>query len=417
VPLLFLLVALLPGAVDPFFPYEYRARRAALRKALPGAAVVLIGADERAQGNLRSAFAQEPNFLYLTGWREPGAAMLLTPELEILFLPPRNDVRERYTGRKAAPGDEGIRHRTGFDTVAGIGELADHVRRAADQGVKLHALAKPPGIEALDKNAPDRKWEDAAPAIARLRMVKSPAEVRRIQASVDATIEAHKAAWTRIRAGLYEYQVAAAMTNVYFEHGCERNAYPPIVASGPNSIVLHYTANRRRMDSGELLLMDVGAECADYAADLTRTVPVSGKFTPRQREIYEVVLGAQRAAIAAAKPGMKLTGHGAGTLNQVALDYVNEHGKGPKGEPLGKYYLHQLGHHVGLDVHDATDPDLELQPGMVVTIEPGIYIAEENIGIRIEDMVMITANGARVMSGALPKEPRELESRLSQRRK
>jgi Xaa-Pro aminopeptidase len=414
VPWLFLLAALLPGADDPFFPDQYRARRAALREALPGAVIVLVGADERAQGNLRTAFAQESNFLYLTGWREPGAALLLAPDQEILFLPARNDVRDRYTGRKAAHDDPGIQARSGFSTVANIVTLAENLKKAETGGAKLYGLPKQTGLDALGK---DRHWEDVSRAIARLRMVKSPAELRRIQTSVEATIEAHKAAWARIRAGLHEYQVAATMTAVYFERGCERNAYPPIVASGPNSIVLHYTANRRRMDSGELLLMDVGAECGDYAADLTRTVPVSGKFTSRQREIYEVVLGAQRAAIAAAKPGMKLTGHGKDTLNQVALDYVSEHGKGPHGEPLGKYYLHQLGHHVGLDVHDAVDPDLELKPGMVVTIEPGIYIAEENIGIRIEDMVLITEDGARVLSSALPKEPREIEARLSQRRK
>jgi Xaa-Pro aminopeptidase len=288
--------------------------------------------------------------------------------------------------------------------VAEIGEIGTRTKDAERKGGKLYTVGQTGS-------------EEATRALARLRMVKSPKEIALVEETVAVTLDAHKAAWARIREGLYEYQVAATMMSVYFERGCERSAYPPIVAAGPNSIILHYGANKRRMDAGELLLMDVGAECKSYAADITRTVPVSGKFTPRQREIYDVVLGAQKAAIAAAKPGMKLTGQGEGTLNRIALDYVNAHGKGPRGEPLGKYYLHQLGHHVGLDVHDATDPDVTLQPGMVVTIEPGIYIAEENIGVRIEDMILITATGARVLSEALPREAREIERIFSQRRK
>jgi Xaa-Pro aminopeptidase len=385
-----LVAAILAGA-DPFFPGEYAARRDALRKALPGKVVVLAGAGERERGDLRHGFIQDANFLYLTGWREPGAALAVTPTGDVLFLPRRSEVRERYTGRKVAAGDGDATARTGFGRVEEVEKLDTVIStggwpRASDAEARL--------------------------AIARLRMVKSSAELTRIEASVTATAEAHKAAWRRVRSGMFEYQIAAAMMNVYFERGCERSAYPPIVASGPNTIVLHYAANRRKMDSGELLLMDVGAECGDYAADITRTVPVSGRFTARQREIYEIVLGAQKAAIDAARPGMKLTGQGPATLNQVALDYVNAHGKGPNGEPLGKYYLHQLGHHVGLGVHDAFDPDMPLKAGMVVTIEPGLYIGEENIGVRIEDMVLITDTGARVLSGALPKQAREIERLL-----
>jgi Xaa-Pro aminopeptidase len=402
--LLLLLPALSSAASDPFFPGEYKSRRAALRKSLPGAAVTVVGGDERERGDLRNGFVQDSNFLYLTGWREPGATLLITPDDEVLFLPKRNEVRDRYTGRKAAPGDPGIAAATGFTEVAEVGEIETRTKDAERKGWKLYTVGRV-GSEA------------ATNAVARLRMVKSPREIALIEESVAATLDAHKAAWMRIREGLYEYQVAATMMNVYLERGCERSAYPPIVAAGPNSIILHYGTNKRRMDGGELLLMDVGAECNSYAADITRTVPVSGRFTVRQREIYEVVLGAQKAAIAAAKPGMKLTGHGAGTLNQIALDYVNSHGKGPQGEPLGKYYLHQLGHHVGLDVHDATDPEVVLQPGMVVTIEPGIYIPEENIGVRIEDMILITPTGARVLSEALPREAREIERIFSQRRK
>jgi len=154
--------------------------------------------------------------------------------------------------------------------------------------------------------------------------------------------------------------------------------------------------------------MDVGAECTGYASDVTRTVPVDGRFTPRQREIYEIVLGAQMAAIAAVKPGVQIRGEGK-SLYQIAYDYINTHGRDLHGEPLGKYFVHGLSHHVGLDVHDESDINAPLKAGMVITIEPGIYILEETIGVRIEDMVLVTENGAKVLSAALPREPQQIE--------
>jgi len=156
------------------------------------------------------------------------------------------------------------------------------------------------------------------------------------------------------------------------------------------------------------VVMDVGAECSDYATDVTRTVPANGKFSARQREIYEIVLGAQKAAIAAIKPGMKMRGEGE-SLQKIAFDYINSHGKDLHGQPLGKYFVHGLGHHVGLDVHDPSDPNSALKAGMVITIEPGIYIPEENIGVRIEDTLLVTENGAKNLSGTLPREPGEIE--------
>jgi Xaa-Pro aminopeptidase len=159
-----------------------------------------------------------------------------------------------------------------------------------------------------------------------------------------------------------------------------------------------------------LLLMDVGSECSMYATDITRTVPVNGKFTARQRALYEVVLGAWKAALAAVKPGVMFgSSRNVIGLQKIAYDYINTHGKDLKGEPLGKYFIHGLGHHVGLEVHDAFDPATPLAAGMVITLEPGIYIPEENIGIRIEDMILVTETGARVLSDALPREAADIE--------
>jgi Xaa-Pro aminopeptidase len=392
---------------------EYATRRAELRKVLADGVTVLLGRTEKDSDDLRSGFFQEPNFFYLTGWTEPGAALLLTKDRDVLFLPKRDPEVEKWTGRKLAPDDPEVQSRTGFETVLPVETLESEIRGELEKHAKLYALTGKPAAERLRQLAPLRDVANAAMQIAKLRMIKSEAELEMIEEATEVSIEAHRAAWRRIDPGLYEYQVAAAMTAVYFDRGCERSAYAPIVGAGPNSVVLHYSQNRRRMDSGEVLLMDVAAECGGYTSDITRTVPVNGRFTQRQREIYEIVLGAQKAAIAAAKPGTTLSKTAPDGLYKIAYDYINTHGKDKHGEPLGRYFTHGVGHHVGLEVHDANDPSLPLAEGMVVTIEPGIYIPEENIGIRIEDMVLITKDGGKVLSAALPKEISEMEKALS----
>jgi Xaa-Pro aminopeptidase len=233
-----------------------------------------------------------------------------------------------------------------------------------------------------------------------------------VQHAADVSVKAHKAAWQRIAPGLHEYQVAATMSNVYFEAGCERHAYPPIVASGPKSIILHYNENKRRMDGGELLLMDVGSECSMYAADITRTVPVSGKFTARQREVYTAVLGAADAAIAAAKPGVTFS-----KLNDIAREHLRQAGSSKSGKTFDNYAIHFLGHGVGLEVHDPLDRQIPLEAGMILTIEPGVYIPEEGIGVRIEDMILITKDGARNMTADLPRDPAAIEKAMAARAK
>jgi Xaa-Pro aminopeptidase len=411
--LLYLFCALLavrPSLAAPR-PEEYRARRIELAKKLDDGVLVLFGHTEKGEENIRTGFFQESNFYYLTGWREPGAILLVAPPQDdkpyaVLFLPRRHPDQEKWTGRKAGPDDANIDQLTGFDTVLPVESFESELRKQLDRYSRIYTVGERSTTE-LKALAPMRDVSDASQLIARLRMHKSPEELSLIQRSIDATLEAHRAAWKRAAPGDYEYQVAAAMTAVYFDHGCERNAYAPIVGSGPNSTILHYSRNSRRMDRGELLLMDVGAECAGYAADITRTIPVGAPFSKRQREIYEIVLGAQNAVIAAIKPGVPF-----GDLGKIAREYINTHGKDLHGEPLGKYFTHGIGHHVGLDVHDATDSSQPLAEGNVITVEPGIYIPEENIGIRIEDMVLVTKDGAKLMSGALARDPGEIEKAL-----
>jgi Xaa-Pro aminopeptidase len=395
---------------------EYRQRRSALRAALGESVAVFFGRTERQGGEVRTGFFQEANFYYLTGWTEPGAILVMTPKADLLLIPGRDKVQEQWTGPKAAPGDDNIHKVTGFDIVLPAETFEQNLPNWVSESRIVYTLTEGPRSEALKQLLPVREVRDAAPAVAKLRMKKSPAEIALIQHATDVAVEAHRTGWKRLRPGVKEHQIAAAMSNVYFDAGCERHAYAPIVGSGPNAAILHYSKNTRRADSGELVLMDVGPECSMYATDLTRTVPVNGKFSPRQRELYEIVLGAQKAALSALKPGVMLGSRANQTgIHKLAADYIASHGKDRKGESLGKYFTHGVGHHIGLDVHDAFDPAVPLEAGMVVTLEPGIYIPEEGIGIRIEDVVLITEHGARVLSEKLPREISEVEKSMAAR--
>ena len=392
----------------PISAAEYRERREALRKAMGDGVLLMFGADEEEHGNLRSGFFQEANFYYLTGWTQPGAALVLTPKSDVLLLPRRNPSLEIWTGAKDDPADPQIAARTGFSAVEQIESLERLVPQWLTEGSRLYTRNAGPKAEAIRRLAPLRQAADITPLLMRLRMKKSPAEIAWIQHATDVAVEAHLAGWKRTRPGTAEYQVAAAVAATYFEHGCERHAYSPIAGAGKNSTILHYSQNSRRMDGGDVLLVDMGPECAMYASDLTRTVPVNGKWTKRQRELYDIVLGAQQAAFDAAKPGMQLGNRTAPLgLHKIVMDYFEKRG-------VAKYFTHSLGHHVGLDVHDPADYSMPLQAGMVITLEPGIYIPEEGIGIRIEDMVLITEDGAKWMSSKLPREAEAVERSLAQ---
>lgn len=404
---LFLAVCALARAADP----EFHARRSALARALPDGVFVLWGNTDRDEENIRTGFYQGANFHYLTGWDAPGAILLIDPRRQVLFLPGHNPARERWTGVQPAQEDANIRELSGFDTVLPADAFEPQLRASLELYPKAYAVGAEDTARLKALAPPPAEVAAAAHALALLRMRKSPHELEQLQRAADASVAAHLAAWKRAAPGLYEYQVAAAMQAAYLELGCERGSYAPIVGSGPNAVFLHYSKNSRRMDRGELLLMDVGAECGGYAGDITRTIPVGTKFGERQREIYEIVLGAEKAVIAAVKPGVYITRRQP-SLHQVALDYFNSHGKDLHGEPLGQYFLHGISHHIGLDVHDAADNNVPLEEGMVISVEPGLYIPEENIGIRIEDMVVVTRDGARVMTGALPREAAAVEKAL-----
>lgn len=392
---------------------EFAKRREDLRKALPDSVVVVWSTASPPDTGDRNGTFQDPNFYYLTGWRQHDAILILCaacPEedKEILFLPKRNPRKEIFDGPQTAPGDANAPSVTGFAKVFPAAKFESEVRRALESAQNLHTVFDGDHEDTLRKIAPLRKVNDARLPIARLRVTKSEAELAVLNKSIAASIEAHLASWKAAKPGKYEYEVSAAMQAVYLSRGCERSSYAPIVGSGPNSVILHYNANKRQMDGGEVLLMDVAAECSAYAADITRTVPVNGKWTPRQKEIYNMVLAAQDAVIAAAKPGMLLS-----ELTKIARAYLKNLGNGPNGKTWDTYLTHGVSHHIGLDVHDPFDPALPLTEGAVITVEPGLYVTEEKIGVRIEDMILITKDGAKLLTRELPRNADEIERRMS----
>jgi Xaa-Pro aminopeptidase len=258
----------------------------------------------------------------------------------------------------------------------------------------------------------------------RLRMVKTPAEIALIQKATDASIASQLAGMRAIRPGVRERTVAGIEVATMLEQGCERASYPAIVGSGVNSTTLHYADGSRIMEKGDVVVIDAAGEYSMYASDLTRTMPVDGHFTARQKEIYDIVLGAQKAArdaFVAGKSKMGSIDHrGAdadkGWLDKVAFDYINTHGKDLHGDPLGKYFVHTLGHSVGIDVHDPYDYDKPFEIGAVFTIEPGIYIPEEKVGVRIEDTFYVNDEGKLIdFAEKLPHTAEEVEAAMQAR--
>jgi Xaa-Pro aminopeptidase len=406
---------------------EYAGRRAKLLKIADGP-VVVFGYTGHEDLSEFAVFFQEKNFYYLTGDDEPGGAVLLIPDppagksvdgpREILYLPPRDLATEKWEGPRMGPGDPGVSDKTGFASVAPFSDLRGKLEQLAAIYPNFYTLL--PGAEEegyphlknwsewMKRALPAANLRDIAPAISAMRQVKSEDEIALMQKAIDASIDAQLDAIKRMRPGLFEYQIAAWMKEIHEYEGCSRESYAPIVGTGFNSTVLHYSTLDAQIKDGDMVVMDVGGEYGGYAADITRTVPANGKFTARQREIYDIVLAAQNAGIEAVKPGATIHG-GPGNLNQIARDYISTHGKDLHGGSLGPYFIHGLSHHLGLDVHDPGSTTRPLEPGMVITVEPGIYIPEENIGVRIEDDVLVTKEGRQVLTGRLPRSADEIE--------
>jgi Xaa-Pro aminopeptidase len=257
-------------------------------------------------------------------------------------------------------------------------------------------------------------FQDVKPMLSSLRTAKDAGEIALLRKAVDASVAAHFAAMKAVKPNVKEYEISALMQYEWDRRGCERPSYAPIVGSGHNSTVLHYDENINTMKAGDVVVIDAAAEYSMYAADITRTLPIGGHFTARQKEIYDIVLGAQEAAMASFQSGKTFLGGPGDTLDKAARDYIKTHGKDLHGQPLDQYFIHGIGHYIGLNVHDPGDYKVPLGPGMAFTIEPGIYIPEENIGVRIEDDFLVDADGKLIkLSAALPSKAEEVEEAMA----
>jgi Xaa-Pro aminopeptidase len=396
---------------------------------------VLRGADDRELAEGR--FRQSNYFAYLTGVEVPGAWLILLPGKAeaTLYLPPAGTGAERMELARPAPGPESAK-RYGFDRVESteklLGDLFGAIADPQKPGPRrmrraVYVLSPDPRPAStspdarltrfLKEGSPNTEFRDVAPILDEMRKAKSPTEIDLLKRAISITGDAQSEVVHILRPGLHEYQLEGKIMGAFLGGGAFGVGFPSIVGSGPNSTIPHYFANNRQMDDGELVVVDIGAEYQYYTADITRTYPVSGKFTPRQREVYQLVLDAQAEAAKQVKPGATyihaMTGFVREYMRKSPLRAKDVNGRE---YTMDHFFIHGLGHYLGMDVHDVGDYSKPLQVGEVFTIEPGIYIKSENLGVRIEDDYVLTESGLEKLSKDIPSDPDEIEKRIADAR-
>ena len=390
-------------------------------------------------------YRQDSNFYYLTGFEEPEAICVIAPEHPeykyVLFVRPRDPEKEIWTGRRA--GVEGVKANYDVDEaypieafdekISGYLENADvlYYRLGDNEAVnrKIINLFKRYSQLRLRTGKGPNTLTDPTELLGEMRLIKSKEELARIAQATELTAQAHLAAMKAIRPGMYEYELEALIDSIFRKHGGRGTAFPTIVANGENATILHYTANNCAIRDGDLVLIDAGCEYKYYNGDITRTFPANGKFTETQREIYQVVLDVQLAVIETVRPGVSID-----EPNKKAVELLTEGMvelgllKGEKeklieAEEYKKFYMHRVGHMLGLDTHDVNktrdgEEHKTFQLGMVTTVEPGLYIQPDSenvpskylgIGIRIEDDVLVTETGNEVLTAQVPKTVEDIE--------
>lgn len=394
---------------------EFRARRERLLQEL-GCAVAVVPAGE-ADPSLHHPWKPHAHFEYLTGIvDEPGAMLLLDPsnpvaaKRAVLLLRPLNPEVEKWDGFRDELG-AALRARTGFDTVMRTGMLGRLLLEGTRRSRTLACLmplaqwnspvsADLAILRAQAERVPGTQVQDRSDLLLRMRAAKSAAEIACIREAGRITATGFAAAMRSMRAGMNEFDLQECVEHAYRTNGARELAFRTIAGGGFNATVLHYHANDRPLVDGELVVLDSGAKHAGYSADVTRTLPVSGRFTARQRELYDTVLRAQAAAIAAVRPGATLA-----QVDAAGRKVIADAG-------LGDAFIHGMGHHLGLETHDAS-PDAPLEVGAVITIEPGVYLPKESIGIRIEDDVAVTEGGHEVLTPSIPRTADEVERAMA----
>ena len=420
-----------------------------MRRMEPNSVAIIPGAREATRSNdTHYRFRQDSDFFYLTGFDEPEAIAVIkssdSPKYT-LFVRPRDPEREIWDGRRA--GVDGARQEFGAEEAYPIAEFDEKLNDILDGADRLYyrlgvnrdlddaiirQIARMRAINRKPINPP-QTIIDPATIVHEQRVLKSSEEIEIMQRAADIAAEAHVEAMKAVRPGMNEYEIEALIERVFRERGAAAPAYTSIVGAGPNATVLHYINNDGSLRDGDLLLVDAGAEYKGYASDITRTYPINGRFTKPQREIYELVLKAQKACVEMVRPGVtheQLKQHSIEVLTEgmVELGLL-------KGDPEElikekkheQFYMHGLGHMLGIDVHDVGryyygKESRALEPGVVMTVEPGIYVSVDTkdipeqylgIGVRIEDDVLCTQNGPRVLTTKVPKEISEIESLMA----
>ena len=417
-------------------PDVYRERRRRLADRIGSGTIVLWGAgDDRGYGDV-GTFRQSSSFYYFTGVELPNAIMVLRPadNLDALFLPPRNPNVERWTGPKFGPGDEAA-EALGFGQVLSSepSEIVLDARRRPVPGFegKLQDWLGEPGgtlwtdypavsssselppshrfVSRLRDRLPSFEVKDLSNHVTALRMIKDEGEIDLMRKAVEATVAGQRAAARAIAPNVAEGAVDGAVYAAFRRHGAEGIAFPSIVGCGINATTLHYDQNVGLCYDGELVVVDIGARYGYYCGDLTRTYPVSGRFDERQRAIYDLVLEAHDRVAEAIRPGVtifELRKIAFGVMEASELrDRNNEH--------LGQYFIHGLGHFLGLDAHDPGSDEAALEPGHVITNEPGIYMPDEGMGVRIENDFVVTSSGSENLSAELPTTATEIEDLMA----
>ena len=393
-------------------------------------------------------YRQDSDFYYLTGFDEPEAIAVVSPGRErqyTLFVRPRDPEREIWDGRRA--GVEGAKRNFGAEESFPIAEFAEKLHEILDGADMLYyrlgvnadldhlIIGKIAQMRALNRKPihPPQTIVDPATIVHEMRVIKSPEEIELMQRAADIAAEAHCAAMKAVRPGMKEYEVEALIEQVFRRSGASGPSYTSIVGAGANATILHYINNDGELRDGELLLVDAGAEYKGYASDITRTFPVSGRFSKAQRDIYDLVLQAQMSCVEMVRPGTthdQLKAHSVEMLTEGMVRLGLLKGKPEeliKEKKYEQFYMHGLGHMLGIDVHDVGRYYFEqesraLEAGVVMTVEPGIYISPGTkdvpeqylgIGVRIEDDVFCTSNGPRVLTGKVPKQPEEIEALMA----
>lgn len=420
-----------------------------MRRMAPNSVAIIPGAREATRSNdTHYRFRQDSDFFYLTGFEEPEAIAVVKPSETnkyALFVRPRDPEREIWDGRRA--GVEGAMSEFGAHAAFPISEFNSKLREILEGADILYyrlGVNRELDDAIIRELTAMRGWNrkpihppqtivDPASIIHEMRVVKSPDELEIMQTAADIAAEAHVAAMKAVRPGMHEYQIEALIEQIFRQRGAAGPAYTSIVGGGPNATVLHYITNDAELRDGDLVLIDAGAEYRGYASDITRTFPINGRYTKAQREIYDLVLKAQKSCVEMVRPGVthdQIKQHSIEVLTEgmVELGLL-------KGEPEElikekkheQFYMHGLGHMLGIDVHDVGQyyfgqESRALEPGVVMTVEPGIYVAPDTkdvpeqylgIGVRIEDDVLCTNNGPRVLTNKVPKQAEEIEALMA----